>query len=127
MPCLLTCNHINIYSATSFLLHIPSARRSTSATTASFSTGLNEHVEYTRRPPSLVSWAPRKKIWTWVLQHDDGGGELIAYICIYNICRFLPMQSKAIARSPIVPNAFILAQSTITTKKKMMLDIDASL
>lgn len=44
-----------------------------------------------------------------------GDCELIAYICIYNICRFLPMQSKAIARSPIIPNAFILTQSTITT------------
>jgi len=37
-------------------------RRSTAATTASFSTGLREHVEYTRRPRGASSFRPRVKI-----------------------------------------------------------------
>lgn len=43
---------------------LPFVRRRTSATTASFSIGLNEQVEYTIRPPILVKRAPRRKIWT---------------------------------------------------------------
>jgi hypothetical protein len=54
-------------SDTSTSIKLPLDRRNTSATTASFSKGLSEHVEYTRRPPSLASCAPRSKIFTWVL------------------------------------------------------------
>lgn len=54
-------------SFTSTSIKFPLDRRNTSATTASFSKGLSEHVEYTRRPPSLASCAPRSKIFTCVL------------------------------------------------------------
>jgi len=51
-------------SDTSTSIKFPLDRRNTSATTASFSKGLSEHVEYTRRPPSFASCAPRSKIFT---------------------------------------------------------------
>ena len=47
------------------------------AMTASFSTGLKEHVEYTNLPPGLSSSNPRSKILSWIL---DGETVLVLHL-----------------------------------------------
>lgn len=51
-----------------FISNLPSVFTRKRCITASFSSGLNEQVEYTRRPPTDSISTPRRKIRNWILQ-----------------------------------------------------------
>lgn len=88
--------------------HVPGQISSAAETTASFSMGFIEQVEYTSRPPGLSSAIARNRILSWRLQ------VLVSTSQSKRGMEHSRMQTCSLSDVPVLPDSDILPERPIT-------------
>lgn len=111
--------------------YTPGIDFSAAATTASFSTGLIEHVEYTMRPPFFNIRMARWRMRSCRLSGADVSKERIVFrrqqrgssISRHNNnTAFAPVQPVPVHRRPVLPYAWVLAQRAVAAARHVAED-----